>query len=60
MTEDEPGGNIPPERTPFEKFSDLTRRVLSVPKAEIDERERDYKEQRSAGLASGRGKLRKR
>ena len=47
MTEDEPGGKIPPERTPFEKFSDLTRRVLSVPKAEIDERERSFKERRN-------------
>lgn len=48
MTEDEPGGKTPPERTPFEKFADLTRRVLSVPKSEIDERERDFKERRNA------------
>ncbi len=48
MKDDEPGGKIPPERTPFEKFSDLTRRVLSVPKSEIEERERAYKDRRNA------------
>ena len=51
MTEDEPGGKTPPERTPFEKFADLTRRVLSVPKAEIEERERAYKELRETKKA---------
>ncbi len=42
------GGEHPPETTPFEKLSELTRRVLSVPKKEIDEREREYKEHRKA------------
>jgi len=48
MKEDETGGNSPPESTPFERFSELARRVLSVPKAEQEERERVHREQRQA------------
>lgn len=35
----------PPE-TPFQRFEEFARKVLSVPKAEIDERERAYRESR--------------
>jgi hypothetical protein len=31
------------EPTPFEKFRDFTKRVVSVPKAEIDRREKEYR-----------------
>jgi hypothetical protein len=31
------------EQTPFEKFREFTKRVVSVPKAEIDRREKQYK-----------------
>ncbi len=32
--------------TPFEKFREFTRKVVSVPKAEIDRREKEYKKAR--------------
>jgi hypothetical protein len=35
-----------PELTPFQKFEALTRRVMSVPKAEIDRRAIDDKKRR--------------
>lgn len=31
------------EPTPFEKFREFTKRVVSVPKSEIDRREKEYK-----------------
>ena len=36
-----------PEPKPSEKFLSFAKRVLSVPKKEIDKREAEYKEQRS-------------
>lgn len=36
----------PPAETPFHRFEEFARRVISVPKVEIDERERSYREQR--------------
>jgi hypothetical protein len=36
----------PPGRTPYEKFIDVVRHVISVPKKEIDRREEEYKRQR--------------
>jgi hypothetical protein len=36
----------PPEQTPFQRFEEFARRVISVPRAEIEEREREYQEQR--------------
>ncbi len=36
----------PPSRSPFERFEDFARKVVSVPKAEIDRRERTYKEKK--------------
>jgi hypothetical protein len=32
--------------TSFEKFVEFTRKVVSVPKSEIDKREKEYKESR--------------
>lgn len=32
--------------TPFEKFRAFTKKVVSVPKSEIDKREKEYKDQR--------------
>jgi hypothetical protein len=37
----------PPEQTPFQRFEEFARRVISVPKVEIDEREKAYRERRS-------------
>jgi hypothetical protein len=34
----------PPEQTPFQKFEEFARRVISVPKSEIERRERTYRE----------------
>ena len=36
----------PPSETPFQRFEEFARKVLSVPKAEIDKRERAYRERR--------------
>jgi len=36
----------PSPQTPFERFEEFARKVLSVPKAEIDNRERVYREWR--------------
>jgi hypothetical protein len=38
--------NNKPDPTPFEKFRDFTRKVVSVPKAEIDRREAEYQKSR--------------
>lgn len=35
------------EPTPFEKFRDFAKQVISVPKAEIDRREAEYQKQRA-------------
>lgn len=37
----------PRERSPWEKFQDLTKKVISVPKAEVDKREGEWKRARS-------------
>jgi hypothetical protein len=34
------------EKTPFQRFEEFTKRVISVPKTEIDKRERAYREGR--------------
>jgi hypothetical protein len=33
--------------TPFEKFRQFTKKIVSVPKAEIDRREAEYKKSRA-------------
>jgi hypothetical protein len=49
--EEDPAGrgspDPPTEKTPFQRFEEFARKVVSVPKAEIDERERAYREKRS-------------
>lgn len=40
----------PSDETPFERFEDFARKVLSVPKAEIEERERAYRAKRKTRL----------
>jgi len=42
----EPSSSANPEPTPFEKMQALAARVMSVPKAEIDRREQEWKKQR--------------
>ncbi len=46
----EPGTKSPdspsPEQTPFQRFEEFARRVISVPKTEIEERERAYRGER--------------
>jgi len=41
--------------TPSKKFRDFTRKVVSVPKAEIDRREKQYQEERKRKRVSGKG-----
>lgn len=36
-----------PDPTPFEKFQQFAKKVLSVPKAEIERREKEYQKQRA-------------
>jgi len=36
-----------PGKTPRERFTNLVRQVLSVPKAEIDRREAEYRKERA-------------
>ena len=36
----------PPEPSPFERFTEFTRRILAVPKSEIDRRHREWKRRR--------------
>jgi hypothetical protein len=36
-----------PGKTPRERFENLARRVMSVPKAEIDRREAEYQKERA-------------
>lgn len=47
------------EKTEFEKFSSLTKRLLSVPKAEIDKRHKKWEQKKDrkqkAKKTSGRG-----
>jgi hypothetical protein len=47
----EPGKPDPPpeDQTPFQRFEEFARKVISVPRAEIEERERAYREKRKAG-----------
>jgi hypothetical protein len=36
----------PGNKTPFEKFRQFTKKIVSVPKAEIDRRENEYQKDR--------------
>lgn len=36
-------------RTPFEKFREFTKKIIAVPKSEIDRREKAYKKARAKG-----------
>jgi hypothetical protein len=36
----------PEDLSPFERFWDFTRRIIAVPKAEIDEQEAEYQRQK--------------
>jgi hypothetical protein len=43
----------PPEQTPFQRFEEFARRVISVPRTEIEERERAYREERGERKLAG-------
>jgi hypothetical protein len=51
----------PPQRdpSPFERFWDFARRIVAVPKAEIDEQEAEYQLQREKRKALLSDKARK-
>jgi hypothetical protein len=42
----DPAPSTKPEPTPFQKMQALATRVMSVPKAEIDRREQDWRKER--------------
>jgi hypothetical protein len=44
---DKAGSDPPVSPTPYERFEEFARRVISVPRAEVEERERVYKEGRN-------------
>jgi hypothetical protein len=43
----------PDELSPFERFWDFARRIIAVPKAEIDEQEAEYHRQRAERKQKG-------
>ncbi|MDR3405524.1 MAG: hypothetical protein P4L99_23720 [Chthoniobacter sp.] len=53
MTPEESAG-LP--KIEFERFDTLLKRVIAVPKSEIDKREAEYKEQRKAAKENARKK----
>lgn len=40
------GAGSDPPKSPFELFEEFARKVISVPKSEIDQRERAYRDKR--------------
>lgn len=48
---DGPPGSPRDERTPFEKFQELTKKVIAVPKSEIDKRDVEWKRKRASRKA---------
>jgi hypothetical protein len=49
----------PASKTPFEKFRRFTQKVVSVPKPEIDRREKKYKRPAKSELTAARYDLRR-
>lgn len=49
MSESNP--SAAPEPTPFEKFRDFARRIVAVPKAEADAKEKEWREDRAKATA---------
>ena len=45
-----------PEPTPFQRFDALMRRIIRVPKAEVDRRETEWRENRKANAQKKRAK----
>jgi len=39
-------GDMKQEPTPFERFRDFTRRIIAVPKAEIEKKAQEYRKRR--------------
>lgn len=39
-------GNATREPTPFERFTDFTRRIIAVPKAEVNKQAKKYRRRR--------------
>jgi len=47
MKDKEPGAAEPP--TPFDRFAEFTRKIVSVPKEEVDEQARRFREEHPPG-----------
>jgi hypothetical protein len=41
-----------PEPTPFERFRDFARKIIAVPRAEIDQQEAEYQRERAKRKAA--------
>jgi hypothetical protein len=48
--------SVASEQTPYERFVDFARKIIAVPKSELQEQERLYREHRQAALPSAGGK----
>lgn len=48
-------GNVKPEQgpTPWERFVSLARKVTQTPKAEVEKREREWREEKDHGRKRG-------
>ena len=44
MTDGKPA---PPSRTPFDRFSEVVRRIITVPKSEVDKKMRAFKRRKN-------------
>ena len=44
----DPAPSATPEPTPFEKFRDFAKRIISVPKSEADDKEREWRAKATA------------
>lgn len=55
--EDRPKSDKPEELSPYERFREFARRIIAVPKAEIDEQQAEYQRERSEqkALRSAKG-----
>jgi len=53
MKDPKPQPSDPASSSPFDAFTDLTRRLLAVPKPEIDRAESEYQKSRGGQLKRG-------
>ena len=50
----DPAPSAAPEPHPFQKFTDFARRIIAVPKAEADKKDKEWREERVKSTAKKR------